>query len=359
MKNICFVIGVLSNGGAERVISVLAKKLSELGYCVNIITIYGDKNDYVLDNKINIYPIKNKSKNKIFMYFYRLTKLRRTLKHINPDVIISFVAIINIYTMIASTFLKTKVVLSERNDPYQNPESIILRKIRDLFYNFADVIVFQTEDAKKYFSRAIQNKGVIISNPLKPDLPYWKEQSADKVIITACRLSRQKNLPLLINSFSDLVKEFPQYKLKIFGIGSMKENLQELINTLQLNDKVELPGFSKGIHDEMSKAAMFVISSDYEGISNSMLEALAIGVPVVSTDSPIGGARMFIKSNKNGILTKVGDRVELYNAMKHVLSNQSFAMQLSHEARKIREQLSQDKIIEEWLYIIDSNREIK
>ncbi len=357
LKNICFVIGVLSNGGAERVISILAKEFSELGYHVNIVTIYGDENDYIDEKEINVYPIVKRSKNKILKYFVRVIGLRKAIKEIKPDVVISFVGIVNIYTVVASMFLRKQIILSERNDPYQNPENIVLRKIRDIIYNFADKIVFQTEDAKKYFCKRIQNKGVVISNPIKPNLPCWKEKDADKVIITACRLSRQKNLPLLINAFSDLNKDHPDYKLKIFGIGSMKEDLERLIDSLNLNNKVELPGFSKKVHDEMSKATMFVISSDYEGISNSMLEALAMGMPVISTDSPVGGARMFIESGRNGILTKVGDRSGLYNAMKTILSDQQFALKLSSEARKVKTKISQDVIVKKWIRIIEDNGE--
>lgn len=353
MKNILFVIGVLSNGGAERVISILAKVFCDMGYKVNIITIYGDKNDYVGDDRVQIYPLSHKYKNRLIRFFEIIYKTRKLIKKLNPDVIISFVAIINIHTIISNAFLKYKLIVSERNDPYQNPENIIIRKLRDILYNFADGYVFQTDDARKYFSKKIQNKSTIIPNPIMSDLPYWNPNKKSKTIITACRLTKQKNLPMLINAFSKIKSKYPDYKLKIFGVGELRNELLALIEKLNLKEDVLLPGFSNNIHNEMASASLFVISSNYEGISNSMLEALAIGVPVVSTDSPIGGARMFINNGVNGILTKVGDTSDLVRAMDKILSDNEFAIRLSKESIKIRRKLSQDTITKNWIEYIE------
>jgi GalNAc-alpha-(1->4)-GalNAc-alpha-(1->3)-diNAcBac-PP-undecaprenol alpha-1,4-N-acetyl-D-galactosaminyltransferase len=356
LKQIVFVTGVLSNGGAERVISVLASKLVELDYKVDIITIYGDKNDYIKNQKVNINPIRCRSKNKFFRVFETIIRLRAILKKKKPDLVISFVAIINMYTILSSLlFMKTKLIVSERNDPYQNPENKYLRKLRDVLYRFSDGFVFQTEDAKKYFSLIVQRKGTVIPNPVTSNLPYWDRFNHEKTIITASRLVEQKNIPMMIDAFVKLKKDYPEYKLKIFGIGNMREELLEYIKSLGMENEIYLPGFSTNIHHEMAKSSLFVLSSNYEGISNAMLEALAIGVPVVTTDSPIGGARMFIKNNKNGLLTRVGDTDQFYNAMKKVISDKKFAFSLSEESIKIREQLSTEVIVEKWqqyIYIV-------
>ncbi|MEH7577967.1 glycosyltransferase [Priestia megaterium] len=353
MKKIVFMIGVLSNGGAERVISILAKELCDIGYEVSIITLYGDKNDYLLDERINIYPMSHVYSNKVVRFFELTYKTRKLMKKINPDVIISFVAIINIYTIISTAFLKNKLIVSERNDPYQNPENSNLRKLRDFLYRFSDGFVFQTNDAKKYFNGIIQDKGTIIPNPVKTELPLWNESKESKTIITACRLSRQKNLPMLIQAFSEVKKTFPEYKLKIFGIGELQNELSALIEEKGLKGDVLLPGFSNDIHNEMANSSLFVLSSNYEGISNSMLEALAIGIPVVSTDSPIGGARMFIRSGENGILTDVGNTKQLEKAMTKILLDKEFAIRLSLKSRELRKELSQEKIINMWINYIN------
>src|SRR5699024_3518718 len=131
-------------------------------------------------------------------------------------------------------------------------------------------------------------------NPVNSNLPTWIKSFENKTIITACRLIELKNIPMLIEAFEDLRKVLPGYKLKVFGEGPLKNELIESVRSLGLSEEITFPGFTTSIYNEMSKASLFVISSNYEGTSNSMLEAMAIGVPVISTDSPIGGARMFI-----------------------------------------------------------------
>ncbi len=355
LKKIVFVIGVLSNGGAERVISILANEMSNKGYDVHIITIYEEKNDYIEDYRISIYTIKHNKSNKLLRGIDIIKGLRQYLRQINPDVVVSFVAKVNIYTIISNMFMSNKLVVSERNDPYQNPENRLLRTFRNFLYRYVDGIVFQTRDAKGYFSKSIQRKSTIIPNPIKPNLPYWSKENkpSNKKIITACRLSRQKNLPMLINAFNNIKKDYPNIELYIYGIGSMKRELESMIENLNLTDCVKLPGFSNNIHQEMANASLFVISSNYEGISNSMLEALAIGVPVISTDSPIGGAKMFIKNGINGILVDVGDTKGLEVAMKNILSDKQLSIKLSYESRKIREYLTHEKIMEQWLNFIN------
>lgn len=353
MKKIVFVTGVLSDGGAERVISVIADSLANQGYDINILTIFGAKNDYLFNPRVNIVPLESKSKNNVYSTIRKLRLMRREIKKINPDIIISFVAIINIYTIISTLFLSKKLIISERNDPYQNPENKYIRFLRNVLYLFADHIVFQTEDAKRYFSSKIQDKGSIIHNPLSSKLPNWEINNSEKVIITASRLTEQKNLPMLIDAFAMIENEFPNYTLKIFGIGDLREILVDYVKKIGLEKKINFQGFTENIHDEMSKASLFVLSSNYEGISNAMLEALAIGVPVISTDSPIGGAKMFIKDNYNGFLVKTGDTKGLASVMRKVLNDKNLAQSISYEAKKIQKILNKDEIINEWIKLIE------
>lgn len=353
MKKILFVIGTLSNGGAERVVSVLAEEFVQKGYDISIITVYDNKNDYVNNKSIKLISIQHRFKNRISRALEVIIGLRKIIKREGQEIVISFVWQENVYAILSNLFIKNNLIVSERNDPYHDPKNKCLAKARDFLYRFCDGVVFQTEDAKMYFATCIQKKSVTIPNPIKADLPFWNEKGCHKTIITACRLMEQKNLPLLFDAFKNVLIEFPDYILKVFGEGELREELSERINEMGLSNKIQLLGFSNNIHDEMASSSLFVISSDYEGISNSMLEALAIGVPVVSTDSPIGGARMFIESGKNGILTEVGSCNDLTMAIKHILSDKDYAARISYEARKIREELLPWKIAEKWLKYIE------
>lgn len=279
--------------------------------------------------------------------------LMQIIKKESPEVVVSFVWQVNVYSIIACMFnRKLKLIISERNDPYKDPNNKFLRIIRDAIYHFSDGYVFQTEDAKNYFSKIIQDKGIVISNPIKENLPFWKNNNS-KVIISACRLAHQKNLPMLIDAFEKVLLDYPDYTLKIFGEGPWRNELENYIKEKGLTGKVLLPGFSEDIHHEIANSEIFVISSNYEGISNSMLEALAIGIPVISTNSPIGGAKMYIKNYINGILVEVGNVKQLANEIKKLISNNEMAVRMSRESIKIRQNLSAGKIAEQWINYIN------
>lgn len=352
MKNITFIIGMLSGGGAERVVASLANNLANFEIEINVILLYSNKNDYLENERVNIIPIVSNRKNKPLKVMERLFLLRKKIKEIQPDIIISFDSVVNIYTILAKSFLNIPLIISERNDPNQYPKSNVLRQLRDKLYHIPEKIVFQTKDAKDYFPTNIQQTSTIISNPIKNDLPFWDSQNHKKRIITASRLTSQKNLEMLIIAFSEISQEYPDYELVIFGEGELRKKLESLISKLNLENKAFLPGFSKEIHEEMTNSALFVLSSNHEGMSNSMLEALAVGIPVISTDAPIGAAKMFIKNYHNGILIEVGNTHELVEAMRNIISNSELANKFSNNSIIIREELNEDKITNEWIQVI-------
>lgn len=347
-KEIIFIIGYLSNGGAERVVSVLANDFVEKGFNVSILTILGDNKQYELDSRINYIPLVSKYNNKIMRVLERIAFIRKNIKSVNECYVISFLAQINIYSIVSNIFNKSKLIVSERNDPYQDPTNKIHRKIRDFLYNFADGFVFQTEDAKNYFSKRIQSKSTIIPNPLKENLPEPFIGVREKKIVTAVRLEYQKNVKMLINSYYKIQKEYPEYILEIYGKGPLKEKLVSQCKELGIVDKVNFCGYSENLHNDILKAKIFVLPSNYEGISNSMIEALALGIPVVSTDHPIGGARMFIKPEFNGLLVNVNDCEATYRAIKRIIESDSLEEKFSKNAINIREDLNANKIANDW-----------
>jgi len=354
MKKIVFIIGIMGNGGAERVVAILSNYLSKKEYDVSVITIYGNRQDYQLDNKVKHYPIICKSVSRILRPLERIRKVRRVIKSIEPDSVISFLTDVNIHTLFAMIGLKYPLILSERNDPNNDPSERWQRMLRNIIYSRCDGIVFQTKDAAAYFDRILSFKihKEIIPNPISPNLPYYSFGENKRRFITACRLTPQKNLPLMIDAFAEIIQKGYDCMLDIFGDGPLKEELTKYIEKKQLTTKIHLCGFSKCIYDEMLNSLAFIISSDYEGISNSMLEALAIGLPVIATDCPIGGARDSICNGVNGLLVPVGNKMELVRAMEKILKFSELGENLSRESVKIRKLLSIDNIADKWIDII-------
>ena len=255
-------------------------------------------------------------------------------------------------TVVATLGMKLRVVVSERNDPHKLDKNIIKRWIRDILYKRANLLVCQTNDAEKYFRNRGVNSTTVICNPIKQGLPKWNYADSNQIIINYCKLEKQKNIELLIESFELISKEFLKVELHIYGNGSEEGYLRNIIENKGLLDRIKIMPFNNDIHNIASKCFLYVSSSDYEGISNSMLEAMAMGMPVICTDCPIGGANMVINDGVNGFLVSVGRAEQLAAKIRFCLSNPNKMEEISAEAVKIQDKYSLRKITSLWEKII-------
>lgn len=348
MLNVCFIVDQLSNGGSERVVSIISNRLSTIGYNVTIVMLHGNRRDYHVSKNITVKTIKYSKNNKIKSYFQRIFKLRKIFKDYNFDVIISFDVYNNIFTLLSSLFLNNKVVICERNDPNRYPQSPKMRSLRNIIYKLGRNFIFQTYDQRDYFNNLKMTNSCIISNPITSNLPVWDLKGTKKKIVSVGRLTEQKNILLQIEAMKDLKSKYEDLTLEIYGEGPLRETLENKILKDGLSNHVFLKGFSENVHKQILSARVYIITSDYEGISNSMIEALGIGIPVVSTDSPIGGARLFIENGYNGFLIKMNDQKSLINIISKLLDDDDLSREVSENAKRINNQISEDKIILEW-----------
>ena len=341
-------------GGAERVASLIVNRLSQIDGNEVIVCVFEDVNNYnIQKDKVKYHVLADSTKGHLYNAYLKIANLVKVIKQEKPDVIFSFGPIMAGYVYIAkklSGHKTLRVIDSERSDPRFEPVQNWKKRVRNFCYNRADLLVCQTPMAVKVLRDVygVKTKSVIIPNPITPNLPLWKGENS-KEIITACRLTEQKNLPMLIDAYEMLYKEHPEYHLTIYGEGELRGGLTRYIEEKGLSASISLPGFAKDIHDIMANSYMYVSSSDYEGISNSMLEALGIGLPCVCTDCPVGGAALNIKDGVSGILTKVGDAKELYEGMKQIIEDKDFALRVSNASRTIKEELTLEKITAKWV----------
>lgn len=347
-KTIVFIMPTMEGGGAERVIATLANGFTEHGCQVVVVLTQAGRSIYELNGQIILEanPLNDSVEG-------QLRFIRRMLKKYKGSVFVSFLTYQNMYTLLAGTGLHQRIIVSERNDPATMLDGRnYLSGLRSFLYKRAERIVFQTKDAKKYFGKAIQKKGVIIPNPIRNDLPESYCGPREKRFVAYSRLDRQKNIPMMLEAFAAFSKKYSDYTLSIYGRGAEEEYLKSKARALGLAQKVEFCGFSKNVHSEIIKAAAFLSSSDYEGISNSMLEAMAIGLPCICTDCPIGGTKMFIKDGWNGMMTAVGDAAEMAEKMCRLAEDASLSACLSQNAARIKDRLSADIITLKWLNLL-------
>lgn len=348
-KDIVLFTSGWKQSGVYRVESELVDEWRRQGYTVSLVNANGR---IIYDASGNMDPPSYESGFKPLTIIRRFIRLRHFFRY-HPDATIVALSITaDCFAAIFGSTLNNRVVISERNDPAQYPSSKSYRKFRDFCFKLADACVFQTEDAKNYFSSDIQQKGTVIPNPINDRIPEFDRLNREKVVMSTGRLKEQKNFPMLIKAFAEFVKQFPDYSLEIFGEGNLLDELSTLTKKLNIEDKVYFKAFTDNIWQEMARASMFVMSSNYEGISNSMLEALAIGLPTICTDCPVGGARQMIDNGVNGLLVPVGDVDALTKAMCRVAEDKDFAERLGYNAHQIREKYPLNVIADKWIGVM-------
>lgn len=355
MKSVIFVTVSMGGGGVERIISILANYFVKHNFDVSIMMLVGNTVSYELDSRIKLVSIGEASGGKMGTRIRRVQSMRRFFKQNRESTVVAMTSVASIFSLIASIGLKNKVVISERNHPdilNGKPYTKGMRLIRDFLYGMADICVLQTYDAKQYFKKRIADKSVVIPNPIPNNLvkPYVGRR--EKVIVTAGRLVPVKNHQMLLEAFAIFHKEHEDYILKIYGSGELEEELKKRTIDLSIDSSVCFIPFTNQLHQEIKNSSIYVSTSNSEGISNSILEAMALGIPTIATDCPIGGTKMCIENDINGILIPVGDVGQLANSMKKIAENDDFAEKLSFNAVKVRDTFSQDKIISQWMEII-------
>ena len=342
---IVFVLPDMPGGGSERVVAMLANEYVKRGYQVAVLLFAGDHVAYPLDERIEVFIAGQPSDGNPLIQIKRLFKMRRYYRKNKHCYIFSFCVRGTIFSVLAAAGIPHRLLVSERNDPTR----ITGQRLRDWSYRKAEKLILQTEDMRRCFAQDLQQKSAVIPNPIADDMPEPYRGKRKKRIVSVGRLEPQKNHKLLLDAFADFHKKYPEYELHIFGVGELDKDLRRQAGELGIGDRVVFRGFSSNVQQEIRDNAMFVLSSDYEGISNSMIEALAMGVPVISTDCPVGGSRMYIENGVSGLLTPVGDRKALTEAMRKIAGDCSFADGLSANGVKAAKQYGLKNIADRFL----------
>ena len=360
MKKCLFLIPSLTNGGAERVMSTIANNICA-DCLVRIVTFKDNEPFYKLDERVEVVGLGQKVNRKnnltllcsgVFGGIKLIFDIRKMIKNWKPDATMSCLGPANKIALLLklSGGVKNKLIVSERCDPIAR--GFLDRWFEYHFYKMADSIACQSKAAADFFDKDTQKKIAVIPNPIAADaIPERHVGERRKIIVGVGRLDGQKNFSMLIRAFAKLTEQFNDYTLEIYGGGNKEAELRELIKNKELENRAFLMGVKSNVMHYIADCALYVMSSDYEGFPNALAEAMATGLPVISTDFSTGVARELI-GEKNGIVIPVGDEDALVLAMQTILENEQNWESMSIENRKLLDELSEERVMKKWKAVL-------
>lgn len=351
---IAFYISSLSGGGAEKVLCILANRLAEEGNEVHVISLEKREQFYFLNDNVFVHKTYNKDKGKFIEMILDMKFVRNCMKSIRADVSVSFLSRCNFILLLANFFNKERIIVCDRNNPLRE-HSLKIFKMSNFLYRRANLIVVQTNQIKKFYNKNLQHKIVVQENPLDCKALYkqleGKKLEKENVVISIGRLESQKDFFTLIKAYSMVMRHFPEWKLKIFGVGEMKEQLEKYIEEVGGREQILLCGHTREPFYELKKSKVFVLSTNYEGFPNVLCEAMEAGLICISTDC-VSGPRELIEHGKNGWLFEIGDykalETLLYNSMKSDIYSK-----MGNMANETTKRLHLDRNINGWKQIIN------
>lgn len=350
-----FFTSSLRSGGAERVISRLANYWAEQGHQVSIVTLWDVSHDfYALHPAIQRHAInKHGSRKTVLGALWRdvgaVMALRRLMRLASPDVVVSFTGKNNLLAVLATIGLSARLVISERNNLATQNLSPAMLVCQRILYPLADKLVSVSRGVDHDFKWFDPEKRAVIYNPLDAVTPvsYDVAGKGAFTFLAVGSLTFQKNHAILIESFSRLANDFPDWNLVIAGEGGLRAELEAQIKTLGLTDRIRLLGNIKNVPDVMAACDVFVLPSRYEGFPNVLIEAMACGMAAISFDCPHGPSEI-IRNGENGLLAPAEDSAKLEAAMRDLAANKDKRQDLGVNAKDITRALDIAVIAGQW-----------
>lgn len=362
--HIALFIGALRRGGSERVLVNLAEYLNARGMRVTMVNQYEGQDQYALSSRIGrVYseiPAEEISRSRVLNFVRRFRRLRRIWKENRPDVILSFIGKNNLMAILTSRFLGIPVAVSVRGEPREEYGGRLMRLLAYLCFPLADGVIAQTEQARDFFPKRVRRKAVLMKNPLNPAFirpPFLGER--EKAVYAVGRMDENKNHEMLVRAFAALAERYPDYSLVLCGDGPCRKKLENLAEELGLGGRIRFPGIVEDVAERIYAGSVFVLSSYSEGMPNTLIEAMCMGLPVISTDCPCGGPAELIRDGENGLLIAPGDTAGLERALERMLSDRKEAERMGQKAAELAEAYHPDRVCAEWTRYLLGLREAK
>ena len=347
---ITFFIGHMGYGGAERVISLLANDYCRRGWDTDIVMLLSRDLAQRLEPGVRLVDLSLGGGSYLKRAPSWLRQIRGYLKREKPDCVVSFIGRINALVLTAALGMNIPIVVSERNDPRHDGRGKGMLAFCDALYKTARAVVFQTNAEQECFSEAVKAKSVIIPNPVSTEGVSRREPEGFSVV-TAGRLAEQKNQKMLMNAMALVRREIPEASCTIYGEGELRQELESYVREKGLADTVFLPGHALDIHKKIADASAFVLTSEYEGLPNALIEAMMLGIPCVTTDYP--GSEEVMEDGVTGLIVPRRDAEALAKKLIALARDRELGENLGEKARQEAEKYRTENVIVQWQNVIE------
>jgi glycosyltransferase involved in cell wall biosynthesis len=359
---VTLVISSLSAGGAERVLSVMANHWAAKNRQVTLVTLSDNSDDrYSLDDRVRrvalgVEGVSNSTWVALAANVRRIVALRRAIRDAAAPVVISFGDIANVLTLLATIGNGTRVIVAEQTDPRRHRIGRAWSLLRTLTYRRAYRLVVQTGGLVSWAAPLVgEQRCCVIGNPVRDiDTRSWMAAPARtrRTVLGVGRLVPVKGFDILLHAFAQVAQEFDDWDVVILGEGVEREHLRDLARHLAIDERLSLSGLVLDPERVMAQSDLFVLASRYEGLPNALLEAMAVGMAVIGTET--SGAREIIRDGLNGLLVPIDDVAALAQAMGRLMRDGQARASLGQGARAVRERFNIDRIMAKWDVLIDS-----
>ena len=347
---ITFFIGHMGYGGAERVISLLANDYCRRGWDTDIVMLLSRDLAQRLEPGVRLVDLSLGGGSYLKRAPSWLRQIRGYLKREKPDCVVSFIGRINALVLTAALGMNIPIVVSERNDPRHDGRGKGMLAFCDALYKTARAVVFQTNAEQECFSEAVKAKSVIIPNPVSTEGVSRREPEGFSVV-TAGRLAEQKNQKMLMNAMALVRREIPEASCTIYGEGELRQELESYVREKGLENTVFLPGHALDIHEKIADASAFVLTSEYEGLPNALIEAMMLGIPCVTTDYP--GSEEVVEDGVTGLIVPRRDAGALAQKLIALARDRELGENLGEKARQEAEKYRTENVIVQWQNVIE------
>lgn len=366
--HILIVIYSLRGGGAERVAVDLSREWLQAGHRVTLVSRMDDSHDaYALAPGVKRIILDHDAASRatgawhgLVALIRRIARLRAIIRQECPDIVLGMMSTSSMLAILAARGLPCKVIATEHTHPPAQRMGRLWRWLRRKTYPHAAAVVALTRDTASWLREQIPGAQLaVIPNAVHWPLPMTDAGRAEvhasrqNLLLGVGRLHPIKGFDVLVEAFARVADRHPDWCLTILGEGPQRRTLEQQIDHHGLQDRISLPGRTDHVGDWYARAQLYVLSSHTEGLSNTLLEAMASGCPVVAFDCETG-PREIIRPDLDGrMVLPVGDAAALADALDTLMASPELRAQFSEQAIDVRERFAMPRILVQWQALFD------